>query len=832
MKKILIYLLGALVLFALLIPQGLNASPPSGPPYSNSAQGPGPASILTTIHVGVQPKGVAVDEGDNYVFISLYGENRIARVNENLNHEVDYGYAGDGPNQIAFNPTNQRVYVTNRNSNNVTILDASTLVAPMAPVSVGKLPWGIATDPLTKEVYVANFGSGRLSVLNGDSGSLITAMILPPNAQNPAEQPSLAAFDSASGYLYFTGWQTGNLYVMDRAKSISNILYAAQGAFEIAASPGGQRVFVTNRLMGLLFAMDCYGASKVGCYSEKWFQLPSAYGVAYNPHTDHIFVVGETSSGEVLYVIDGQTYQTIQTLSLGTANQGEGGQGIALNHNTDRVYVTNYAEGTLSVIQDAPQATPAPTNTPTVTNTPTATSTPTNTPTVTNTPTATDTPTVTNTPTSTPTFTDTPLLTPTPTLTYPPVFGPYVLTTVPVGIHPKSAAIENLRSREIFTALFDSSQLRILDESNYQFYGSVGTGGLHPNQVVRGAPFTFDITNRDSNSLTVLDWRVPGPACTSPTGNLPWGVAYNPTNHRIYVANYGLPKESGSISVFDEQCNRVKTIPLPGDRPALMTEMNGYVYAAGWGTGNLYIIDANNVVTNPINVGPGAFGLAANPAIGRIYLTNRLTGRFYIILAGGGNANISIAVTLPSPGYAVAANPNLGHTFVVSAVSDQVFALDGYYGGLIYPLPVGHQDADEGGQGIVVNTASNRIYVTNYADGTMTVIQDIVTYPQPPPPCLPNCNVPTLASLPNGAKTKQKAVALDWTDTPSITRYEIVVKQGSTTGPTVASSKALTVSKFTTKPLTPGKAYFWRVRACTAKACSAWTKWWKFVVTQ
>jgi DNA-binding beta-propeller fold protein YncE len=454
---------------------------------------------------------------------------------------------------------------------------------------------------------------------------------------------------------------------------------------------------------------------------------------------------------------------------------------------------------------------------------------PTNTPT--STPTVTNTPPPTLTPTITPTATNTPLVSPTPTSTNPPVFGPYVLTTVPVGIHPKSAAIENLRDRGVFTALFDSSRLQILDESNYQLYGSVDTGGLHPNQVVRGAPFTFDISNRDSNSLTVLDWRVPGPACTAPTGNLPWGVAYNPTNHRIYVANYGLPKESGSISVFDEQCNRVTTIPLPNDRPALMTEMNGYVYAAGWGTGNLYIIDGNNVVTNPINVGPGAFGIAANPVTGRIYLTNRLTGRFYIIIAGSGNANISMAVTLPSPGYAVAANPNLSHTFVVSAVSDQVFALDGYYGGLIWPLPVGHQDADEGGQGIVVNIHSNRLYVSNYADGTVTVIQDIVTYPQPPPPCLPNCGVPILASLPNGAKTRQHAVALDWTDTPSVTRYEIVVKQGSTTGTTVASSKSLTLSKFTTRPLTPGKTYYWRVRACTAKGCNAWTKWWRFVVS-
>jgi YVTN family beta-propeller protein len=336
MKKILIYLLGALVLSALFIPQGLIASPPSGPPHANTAQVSNPASIIAKIPVGNGPKGLAVNESGNQVYVALYSDNLVARVNENLNHEVAYGYAGDGPNQVAYNPTNQRLYITNRNSNNVTILDASTLVAPTAAVSVGKLPWGVATDPLTKEVYVANFGSGTLTVVNGDSGSLITTMILPPNAQNPAEQPAHAAFDSNSGRLYLAGWQTGTVYIIDRAKHVFNSPYIGQGAFGVAAAPGGARIALTNRLSGMLSVWDCTGMNILSC-SVQWIQLPSAYGVTYNPHTNHIFVVGETSSGEVLYVINSQTYQTVQTLSLGTANQGDGGQGIALNQNTDRV---------------------------------------------------------------------------------------------------------------------------------------------------------------------------------------------------------------------------------------------------------------------------------------------------------------------------------------------------------------------------------------------------------------------------------------------------------------------------------------------------------------
>jgi hypothetical protein len=49
----------------------------------------------------------------------------------------------------------------------------------------------------------------------------------------------------------------------------------------------------------------------------------------------------------------------IRILSLGTADQAEGGQGIAINLATGRVYVSNYADGTLNIIQDASD-TPTP----------------------------------------------------------------------------------------------------------------------------------------------------------------------------------------------------------------------------------------------------------------------------------------------------------------------------------------------------------------------------------------------------------------------------------------------------------------------------------------
>jgi hypothetical protein len=58
----------------------------------------------------------------------------------------------------------------------------------------------------------------------------------------------------------------------------------------------------------------------------------------------------------------------------------------------------------------------------------------------------------------------------------------------------------------------------------------------------------------------------------------------------------------------------------------------------------------------------------------------------------------------------------------------------------------------------------------------------------------------------------------------------VTVKLGATDGPKAAGAKNLTVSQYTTKSLTPGKNYFWRVKACNVIGCSK-SEWSKFKVS-
>ncbi len=114
--------------------------------------------------------------------------------------------------------------------------------------------------------------------------------------------------------------------------------------------------------------------------------------------------------------------------------------------------------------------------------------------------------------------------------------------------------------------------------------------------------------------------------------------------------------------------------------------------------------------------------MAVSNLTGRIYVTNRLTQHLWIVDDRTGR--VMQVVRLPSGAYAVAVNEKTNHVFVVGASQDVVYMLDGATGALLQTLPVGQQDADDGGQGIVVNYLNNCVYVANYAAGTLSVIQD------------------------------------------------------------------------------------------------------------
>ena len=117
---------------------------------------------------------------------------------------------------------------------------------------------------------------------------------------------------------------------------------------------------------------------------------------------------------------------------------------------------------------------------------------------------------------------------------------------------------------------------------------------------------------------------------TIPVGQEPFGVAVNSTTNKIYVANY----VTDNLSVINGATGAViKTIYVRALRRAHVCakdETTNRVYVALHDGGRVAMINgAADVLINTVEVGGGAFGVAVDPLLNRIYVcaaTRRSSG--------------------------------------------------------------------------------------------------------------------------------------------------------------------------------------------------------------
>jgi YVTN family beta-propeller protein len=92
-------------------------------------------------------------------------------------------------------PDNNKVYVTNLNSNTVSVIDTRTnKIITAIPVGIG--PIGVSVSPDGGKVYVANSGSNNISLINTSDNTVITTI---PVGSHPVAlglfiQPTLKSF--------------------------------------------------------------------------------------------------------------------------------------------------------------------------------------------------------------------------------------------------------------------------------------------------------------------------------------------------------------------------------------------------------------------------------------------------------------------------------------------------------------------------------------------------------------------------------------------------------------------------------------------------------------
>ena len=732
MRQPTLLLAASMLSLALLATQGTSATSGGDDSVANAAPTP---YVVSTVPVGSNPRGVAADSGLGRVYVGLSSaaiERNLAVLDSASGAIVTTtGTLGARPNGVAVNPSDHRVYAANRDSNSLSSLDP--LTGDRWQVGVGSQPFGLAVHPGVNRIYVANFSSDSVSIVDGVTGGIL-------NTTDGVPRASYVAVDIANSRVYVTSNSMG-AYVLD--SNTGNILvgYVNTGADSrgVAINPNSGRVYIVNHDPA---SPRVYISEAGGTWTPIDLAGPPV-NVAVNPTTNHVFITLFTTTGQLsVAVLDGQTHALITTIALGAENDGEGGQGIAVDPVLNRVFVSRYQAGTLVIIADPPAiATATATSTPTAATasptTPPATPTRTASATRTTLPpsaTATRTATAATTRTATPTAT---LQPPTATATVTPWPSPTgtigVVFTTTVGVHPKGLAADATRQR-LYVAMIEENAVRVLSSVTGNAIKSLTTGGVHPNGVaVNEQSGTVFTSNKGSGNMSAINPDA-GSYQTVQSGVFPWGIAVDAANDRVYVANFGTDNDGYTVAVFDASTFQPITNTAIGMHPALVAADpslgRAYVttYAADAG---VYVLDAAGKIVDLLLTGSGSFGVAANSSNGRVYVSNRSQQKLHIIGPGASRTSVSLG----GPGFGVAVNPATNHVFVVVIAGHEATLQirDGDWGGLIASIPLGAEDDGDGGQGIAVDPVLSRVYVVSYETGVLTVIADAWA-PTPPTP--------------------------------------------------------------------------------------------------
>jgi YVTN family beta-propeller protein len=270
-------------------------------------------------------------------YVTNINSNTVSVIDPATNTVVATIPAGTTPLGIAVTPNGSFAYVTNPDSNNVSVISAASNTV-VATVPVGSGPVEIAITPNGAFAYVVNLGDNTVSVIN-TATNLVTATISAPLFVTSIAITPNGAFAYAAGFIGPFG--QGVIAVIDTATNMVTATVSV-GAFlgGVAIAPNGAFVYVVD-------AFNVYVVSTATNAVVATVPIGnSPSDIAITPNGAFAYVT--KSSGNSVAVIDTATNSVVATVPVGTNPSG-----VAITPNGAFAYVVNRVDNNVSVINTA-----------------------------------------------------------------------------------------------------------------------------------------------------------------------------------------------------------------------------------------------------------------------------------------------------------------------------------------------------------------------------------------------------------------------------------------------------------------------------------------------
>jgi YVTN family beta-propeller protein len=293
--------------------------------------------------VGSDPYGIAFDPANNYTYVANANSNNVTILNGTT--VVANVAVGVLPEGAFYDPGNGEVYVSNRNSNSVTVLNGTTVAKTYSTAGEFNAPYEMAYDPLTGDVYVANVNAkpGFVTLI-APSGSYTTV--------NTGTYPAAALYDPANGYVYIANAASAanggaSVTVLNGTKLVKTVTGSFSTPIGMAYDPRDGDVYVANSY----FSNPSQGSVAIlnGTTVVKTLTVGgSAWDAVFDPVSGWVYVADEYSSQ--LSILSGLSVAHTLNLSAPAYNLAvENGTGSVLVPESTTNKLVVYGVGVLSL---------------------------------------------------------------------------------------------------------------------------------------------------------------------------------------------------------------------------------------------------------------------------------------------------------------------------------------------------------------------------------------------------------------------------------------------------------------------------------------------------
>jgi YVTN family beta-propeller protein len=261
--------------------------------------------VIASVPVGTDPYGAAVNPAGTRVYVTNRMSDTVSVIDTSTNNvAATISLAPfDQPQGLAVNPAGTRVYVANSQSYTLAVIDTTTnTVLQWVPVVAQTLNVVVSPDGAT--VYVG--GIGGISVVDAGTNSVIATL--------PVSATGLAI--NAPGTRLYAAHhaQPYEVAVIDTATNatITTIPTIAAGLWGLALHPNGTRLYVAHEGSGFVSVIDTASNSVLATIP---LAAGAAYGIAADPQGTKVYAANRFSAS--VSVINASTNTVTGTVAVG-----------------------------------------------------------------------------------------------------------------------------------------------------------------------------------------------------------------------------------------------------------------------------------------------------------------------------------------------------------------------------------------------------------------------------------------------------------------------------------------------------------------------------------